>query len=92
MKKIHTVTTMMGTIDVSRGELRKMVRLSEKASCILDEVRDYLDPTVLTICTVPYNMMQDRNAMNMNERVRHINYIIYNTSGTKKEHFTLETV
>ena len=63
----------MGTNDVSRGEMRKMMRLQDKVSCILEELRIYLDPTVLTICTVPYIMMADQNAMNMNERVRHFN-------------------
>ena len=42
----------------------------------LEELTVYLDPTVLTICTVPYNMMADQNAMSMSERVRHINGII----------------
>ena len=73
MKKLHTVTLMMGTNEVSR----KLVRLPEKVGCILEEGRIYLDLTVLTICTVPYKMMQDRNALNVNERVRHIKDIIH---------------
>ena len=76
MGKIYTVTLMMGTNDVSRGESRKMMNLRDKVSCILEELRVYFDPTVLTICTVPYNMMEDQNAMSMIERVRHINEII----------------
>ena len=76
MGKVYTVTLMMGTNDVSRGESRKMVRLQDKVSCILEELRVYLDLTVLTICTVPFNMMADQNAMSMIERVRHINEII----------------
>ena len=40
MVKIYTVTLMMGTNDVSRGESRKVMRLS----CILEELRIYLDP------------------------------------------------
>ena len=76
MGKINTVTLMMGTNDVSRGESRKMMRLQDKVSCILEELRIYLDQAVLTICTVPYNMMSDQNARDMNERVRHINGII----------------
>ena len=52
------------------------MRLQDKVSCLLEELRIYLDPTVRTICTVPYNMMADQNAMNMNERVRHFNDII----------------
>ena len=73
LKKIHTVTLMMGTNDVSR----KRVRLPEKVGCILEEGRIFLDLTVLRICTVPYKMMQDRNALNVNERVRHIKDIIH---------------
>ena len=53
VRKIHTVTMMMGTNDVSRGESRKMTKLPEKVSCLLQEARIYLDPTILTICTVP---------------------------------------
>ena len=76
MEKIYTVTLMMRTNDVSRGESRKMMRLQDKVSCILEELRVYLDPAVLTICIVSYNMMADQNSMSMNERVRHINEII----------------
>ena len=73
MKKKHTVTLMMVINDVSRGgESMKMVRLPEKVSFILEEKRTCLDPTVLTIFMVPYKMMQDQNALNMNERVCHI--------------------
>ena len=73
MGKVYTVTLMMGTNDVSRGELRILMRLLGKVSCILEELRIVLNPTVLTICTVLYNMMADQNAMNMNERTRHFN-------------------
>ena len=50
MVKMYTVTLMMGTNDVSRGESRKVMRLQEKMSCILEELRVYLDPAILTIC------------------------------------------
>ena len=63
VRRIHTVTMMMATNDVSRGEWRKTIRLPEKVSCLLQEVRIYLVPT---ICRVPYNMMQDKKWMNMN--------------------------
>ena len=76
VRKIHLVTLMMGTNEVSRSESRNMMRLPEKVSCIIEEMGIYLDPTMLTICTVPYNIMQAENAMNMKERVRHINDII----------------
>ena len=76
MGKFYTITLMMGTNDVSRGESRKKMRFQDKVSCILEELRVYFDPAVLTICTVPYNEMADQNAMSMNERVRHINEII----------------
>ena len=74
MGKIYTVTLMMGTNDVSRGESRKMTRLQDKVSCILEELRIYLEPAILTICTVPYNMMADQNAREMNG-MRNINEI-----------------
>ena len=60
MGKIYTVTLMIGTNEVSRGESRKMMRLHDKKSCILEKLRIYLNPAILTICTVPYNMMSDR--------------------------------
>ena len=76
MGKIYTVKLMMGTNDVSRDEARKKMRLQDKVSCILEELRIYLEPTILTICTVSYNIMADQNAREMNERVRNINEII----------------
>ena len=54
---MYTVTLMLRTNDVFRGEQRNVMRLQEKMSCILEELRIYLDPAILTICTVPYNMM-----------------------------------
>ena len=74
--KIYTVTLRMGTNDVSRGEARKMMSLKDKVSCILEELRFYLELTILTICTVPCDMMAVQNAREMNERVRNINEII----------------
>ena len=73
MVKMYTVTLMMGTNDVSRGDSRKVMRLHEKISCILQELRICFDPAILTICTVPYNMKFDQHAMEMNEKVRDIN-------------------
>ena len=52
------------------------MRLHEKMSCILEELGIYLDPVILTICTIPYNIMTDQHAMEMNEKVRIINEII----------------
>ena len=72
MARMYTVTLMMGTNDVSRGESRKVMRLHDKMSCILEELRIQMDPAILTICTNPYNM----NAMEMNEKVRNLNKII----------------
>ena len=74
--KIYTVTMLMGIKDVSRGEARIMTRLQDKVSCILEELRFYLEPAILTICTIPYNMMADQNAREMSERMRNINEII----------------
>ena len=76
MVKMYTVTLTMGTNDVSRGESRKVMRLHEKMSCVLEELRIYLDPAILTICTVPYNMKADQHAREMNEKVRNINEVI----------------
>ena len=50
--KSFMVILMMKTNDVSRGESRNMMRLPEKVSCFLEELRVYLDATLLTICTV----------------------------------------
>ena len=35
-----------------------------------------MDPTILTFCTVPYNMMLDDIGLSMNERARHIHGLI----------------
>ena len=48
--KIYTVTLMMGTNAVSRGKSRKAMRLHEKMSCILEELRIQKDFSILTIC------------------------------------------
>ena len=76
MANMYTVTLMMGTNDVSRRELRKVMRLHDKMSCILEELRIQMDPTILTVCSIPYNMMADQHAMEMNEKVRVLNEII----------------
>ena len=77
MVKIYTVTLMMGTNDVSRGESRKVMRLHDKMSCILEELPIQMDPAILTICTIPYNIEDDQHAMEMNEKVRNLNEIIW---------------
>ena len=56
MARVYTVTLMIGTNDVSRGEARKVTRLHDKMSCLLEELRIQMDPILLTVCTVPYNM------------------------------------
>ena len=76
MAKMYTVTLILGTNDVSRGEQRKLMRLQEKLSCFLEEMRIYLDPAILTTRTVPYNMIADQNAREMNNRVRNLDEII----------------
>ena len=76
MAKMYTMALMMGTNVVSRGELRKIMRLHDKMSCILEELRIQLDLAILTVCTIPYNMMADLHAMEMNEKVRILNKII----------------
>ena len=38
-----------------------------------------MDPAILTICTIPYNMKADQHAMEMNEKVRNLNEIIRQT-------------
>ena len=79
MVKMYTVTLMMGTNDVSRGESRKARRLHEKMRGILEELRIQMDPAIFTICTVLYNMKADQHAMEVNEKVRNINEIIRQT-------------
>ena len=76
---MYTVTLMMGTNDVSRGESRKVMRLHDKMSCILEELRIQMDPAILTVCTTPYSMMADQHAMEMNEKVLNLNEIIRQT-------------
>ena len=76
MTKVYTVTLMIGTNDVSRGEARKITRLHDKMSCLLEELRIQMDPILLTVCTVPYNMMFDQHALEMNEKVRNLIKVI----------------
>ena len=76
MARVYTVTLMIGTNDVSRGESRKIMRLHDKMSCILEELRIQMDPAILTVCTVPYNMKADQHAMEMNTKVRNLNEVI----------------
>ena len=76
MTKMYTVTLMIGTNDVSRREARKITRLHDKMSCLLEELRIQMDPILLTVCTVPYNMMFDQHALEMNEKVRNLNKVI----------------
>ena len=76
MTKVYTVTLMIGTNDVSRGEARKVTRLHDKMSCLLEELSIQMDPILLTVCTVPYNMKFDQHALEMNEKVRNLNGVI----------------
>ena len=76
MARVYTVTLMVGTNDVSRGEARKVTRLHDKMSCILEELRIQMDPAILTVCTIPYNMKADQHAMEMNTKMRNLNKII----------------
>ena len=76
MARVYTVTLMIGTNDVSRGEASKVTRLHDKMSCILEELRIQMDPAILKVCTIPYNMKADQHAMEMNRKVRNLNEII----------------
>ena len=76
MARVYTVTLVVGTNDVSRGEARKVTRLQDKMSCILEELRIQMDPAILTVCTIPYNMKADQHAMEMKTKVRNLNEII----------------
>ena len=76
MARVYTVTLMIGTNDVSRAESRKVMRLHDKMSCILAELRIQMDPAILTVCTIPYNMKADQHAMEMNTKVRNLNEVI----------------
>ena len=67
MAKIYTVTLIMRNNELSRGESRKGIRLHDKVSCTLEELKIYLDPAVLTFCTVHYNMTADQNAREIDE-------------------------
>ena len=76
MARVYTVTLMIGTNDVSRGESRKIMRLHDKMSCIVEELRIQMDPAILTVCIVPYNMKAGQHAMEMNTKVRNLNEVI----------------
>ena len=76
MARVYTVNLMVRTNDVSRGEARKVTRLHDKMSCILEELRIQMDPVILTVCTIPYNMKADQHAMEMNTKVLNLNEII----------------
>ena len=76
MSKMYAVTLMLGTNEVSRGEKRKVMRLQEKMTCILEELSIYLDPVILTVCAVPHKMVANQNTREMNDGVRNLNEII----------------
>ena len=76
MARVYTVTSMIGTNDVSRGESRKVMRLHDKLSCILEVLRFQMDPAVLTVCTIPYYMKADHYAMEMNTKVLNLNEVV----------------
>ena len=52
------------------------MRLHDKMSCILEELRIQMDPAILTVCIIPYNMKADQHAMEMNTKVRILNEVI----------------
>ena len=52
------------------------MRLHDKMSCILEELRIQMDPAILTVCTIPYNMKADQQAMEMNTKVRNLNEVV----------------
>ena len=58
------------------GKQGRVTRLHDKMSCILEELRIQMDPAILTVCTIPYNMKADQHAMEMNTKVRNLNKII----------------
>ena len=64
MSRVYTVTLMIGTNDVSREGPRKVMRLHDKMSCILEELR---------IQMASQNMKADQNATEMNAKVRNLN-------------------
>ena len=76
MARVYTVTLMIGTNDVSRGESRKVMRLHDKMSFILEELRIQMDSAILTVCTIPYNMKADQHAIEMNTKVRNQNEVV----------------
>ena len=76
MARVYTVTLMIGTNDVSRGESRKVMRLHDKMSCILEELRIKMDLAILKVCTIPYNMKADQHAMEINTKVRNLNEVV----------------
>ena len=76
MARMYMVTLMMGTNDVSRGESTKVMRQHDKMSFILEELLIQMNPAILTVCTIPYNMKADQYAMEMNAKVWNLNEII----------------
>ena len=51
------------------------MKLHDKMSCILEELRIQMDPAILTVCTIPYNMKSDQHAMEMSTKKRNLNEI-----------------
>ena len=51
----------------------------------MQEAIIYLDSTILTICTVPYNMLLDDNGLSFNERVFLVNDVILEIHGNSIE-------
>ena len=76
MARVYTVILMIGTNDVFRGETRKVMKLHDKLSCILEELRIQMDPAILTVCAIPYNMKAEQHSMEMNTKVRNLNEVV----------------
>ena len=63
------------------AQLREVDKLLEPKELELpdaayEELRIQMDPAILTVCTVPYNMKADQHAMEMNTKVRNLNEVI----------------
>ena len=58
------------------GDSSEVKMLHGKMICILEELRIQMDPAILKVCTIPYNMKADHYAMEMHTKVRNLNEVV----------------
>ena len=79
IRKVRMVTAMVRINYICGGEPRKITSNYDEGACLLKVLRTYLEPTVLTICRIPFNMKKRPVLEGKNERLPKLNHAIQRT-------------